>query len=114
MAAVLIVDDEEMIRTLASMILKSAGYQVLTAANGVEGVALYRSYAKRIDLVITDLKMPVMDGYRMVRLIRETNGAARIICMSGFADEEIPQGVMFLSKPFGPDKLLASVAKVLG
>jgi two-component system cell cycle response regulator CpdR len=66
MAVILVADDEEMIRALAKAALASAGHEVLTAANGLEAVALYRSFPKLIALVITDMKMPLMDGHGLL------------------------------------------------
>lgn len=105
MATILIADDEDAIRSLVSLILTSAGYKVLAAVNGLEAATLYRSYSPSIDLVITDLKMPVMDGYELVRLIRDQHPDARIICMSGHAEQGFPQGATILPKPFLPDQL---------
>ncbi len=113
MSVVLVVDDEEMVRKLAAMILKSAGHQVLEAGNGVEGISLYRSYSKRIDVVVTDLKMPVMDGHEMVRMIRAANPKARIVCMSGYTEQDPPEGTIFLEKPFRPDVLRETVGSLL-
>ncbi len=113
MSVVLVVDDEEMVRKLACMILQTAGHQVLEAANGVEGISLYRSYAKRIGVVVTDLKMPVMDGHELVRMIRQANPNARIVCMSGYTEQEPPAGTVFLEKPFRPDALRDLVAGLL-
>ena len=105
MAVVLAVDDEEGIRKLVTLILAADGHEVLTACNGVEGIALYRSYPDRIQLVITDMKMPVMDGAELVHLIRETRPEAKIICMSGYTETAFPDGVTVLWKPFKPDEL---------
>jgi len=95
------------------MILVSAGYRVLTAANGVEEVALYRSYTTQIDLVITDLNMPVLDGYQAVLLIHETKPDAKIICMTGYAGQPVPDCTKFLAKPFTPPELVQCVAESL-
>ena len=114
MATILVADDEEAIRVLVSAILKAAGHQVITAANGLEAVALYRSSPDQFDLVITDVHMPVMDGYQAVDLIRESRRDARIICMSAHAENGVPAGVEFLEKPFGVAGLRACVEKVLG
>lgn len=114
MATILVADDEEGIRLLVSLVLKQAGHETITAANGVEAVALYRSSPDRFDLVITDLRMPVMDGYHVVQLVRDTRPNAKIICMSGYAGEGLPAGVEFLSKPFRGEELRASIKKLLG
>ncbi|MEX2260912.1 MAG: response regulator [Bryobacteraceae bacterium] len=113
MATILVVDDDETICRLAARILSSVGHQVLTAANGLEAIALYRSYSTQIDMVVTDLTMPVMDGYQEVLLIRETRPDAKIICMSGYSDTSCPEGALFLQKPFLPEALRQSVDKVL-
>jgi two-component system cell cycle sensor histidine kinase/response regulator CckA len=114
MAVVLIAEDEPAIRKLAGLALTSVGYQVLTAANGVEAVALFRSTPDRIDLVITDLRMPVMDGYQLVRLVRQTRPKAKVICMSGYAADGVPADVTFLAKPFTPASLRACAEQALG
>ena len=113
MATILVADDEEMVRGLASLVLRSAGHQVITAANGVEAVALFRSSPDKFDVIVTDLRMPVMDGRQVVRLVRETKPGARIVCMSGYAEQGIPNDVEFLCKPFLPGALRESVDKLL-
>ena len=113
MATILVAEDEDSIRKLMEMILVSAGYRVLTAANGVEEVALYRSYTTQIDLVITDLNMPVLDGYQAVLLIHETKPDAKIICMTGYAGQPVPDCTKFLAKPFTPPELVQCVAESL-
>jgi CheY-like chemotaxis protein len=113
MAVILVADDEEMVRTLVSRVLKSAGHEVMTAANGLEAVAIFRSFPKRIALVITDLRMPVMDGYQVVKLVREAGFDTRIICMTGYA-ETVPECTQFLVKPFRMEELRKCVEQVLG
>jgi len=112
MAMILVADDEEMILHLVSGILKSAGHDTVEAHNGLEAVSLFRSYPKRFDLVITDLKMPTMDGFQAVKLIRETRPAMKIICMSGYS-EAFPSDVVCLAKPFLPRNLIEAVEKTL-
>jgi len=105
MATILVADDEESILKLVSLVLTTAGHKVLTASNGVEAVALYRSYNKLIDVVLTDLNMPVLDGYQVVLLIRQTKPNVKVICMTGNIAQPIPEGVLLLQKPFVPAKL---------
>ncbi len=114
MATILVAEDEEPVRLLVSLILKAAGHQVVAAANGVEAVALYRSSPDRFDLVLTDIKMPVMDGYRVIELVKQTRPRAKIVCMSAWAEEGLPPGIAFLQKPFAAKDLRASVEKALG
>jgi len=113
MAVILLVDDEPSVVKLVSTVLGSLGHETLTALNGLEGLAIYRSYAGLIDLIITDLQMPVMDGYELVGRIRETNPNARIMCMSGFSDREAPANVRFLRKPFQLNELKGCIREIL-
>jgi CheY-like chemotaxis protein len=113
MAVILVVDDEEMIRSLVKVVLTSAGHSILTAANGLEAIALFRSFRSRIDLVITDLKMPVVDGYEVVRTILKDQPGTRIICMTGYSDEPVPQKTILMLKPFLPNQLRTEVEHIL-
>jgi two-component system cell cycle response regulator CpdR len=113
MAVILVADDEETIRSLVALALTSAGHQVLTAANGLEALALFRSFPSRIDLVITDLKMPVMDGFEFVRTIQRDQPDAKIMCMTAYSDRPCPQGTTLLPKPFRIDQLREAVDRIM-
>jgi CheY-like chemotaxis protein len=95
------------------MILTTAGYEVIAASNGLEGISIFRSSPRRFALILTDLRMPVMDGNQLVHLVRETTPEAKIICMSGYTEDPIPGKVVFVQKPFQPARLLEAVKKVL-
>ena len=112
MAVILVADDEVMVRNLVTLALTSVGHEVMAASNGLEAVALFRSYPKRIALVITDMKMPIMDGHEVVKLVREAKPDARIICMSAYT-EGFPECTRILHKPFRMDELRDCVAKAL-
>ena len=114
MAMILIADDEPDIRRLLTLVLRSAGHQTMAAANGLEAVALFRSYADSIDLVITDLTMPVMDGYQAIQRIRQSRPGTKIICMSGYSEQPVDGAMLFLNKPFLPKDLLTAVEKLVG
>lgn len=114
MATILLIDDEQAIRGLIFSILRSAGHEVVTASNGLEGIALFRSSPDRFDVVLTDLQMPTMNGQQFVRLARETSACVKIICMSGFTSEAIPENTEFLQKPFAAAALRECVDKLLG
>jgi CheY-like chemotaxis protein len=114
MAVILVADDEEMVRAFATIVLRRAGHDVVAARDRFEAVRLYRTSTHLIDLVITDIAMPVMDGPQAVQLIRAARPEARIICMSGNAGKECPPGVLFLQKPFTPDALCSCVSDLLG
>jgi two-component system cell cycle sensor histidine kinase/response regulator CckA len=112
-ATILLIDDEQAIRQLVDSMLRSAGHDVVTASNGLEGIALFRSSPDRFNLVLTDLQMPTMNGQQFVRLARETSACVKIICMSGFTSEAIPENTEFLQKPFSAAALRACVDKLL-
>lgn len=117
---ILVVDDEEPIREAARATLEGFGYKVLTAANGAEGKAIFEKQKDEIDLVITDMAMPVMGGNEMITGIKAVDPTARIIAMSGMIDrkqsgETEPAGIeTLLSKPFTAEMLLRAVNKAVG
>lgn len=113
MAVVLVADDDACIRHLICTVLKSAGHRCFEAANGLEAVALFRSNRDSVDLVITDMTMPVMDGREVIARIRETRSAVPVICMSGYTDCPMPPGVHPLPKPFTAPRLLKIIAEIL-
>ena len=113
MAVILVVDDEQPIRKLLEILLQRAGHEVLLASNGLEAVALFRSYADHISVVVSDLTMPVMNGHQAIRSIREGRPNAKIICMTGYTNEDMPEGVVLISKPFKPAEILSSIESLL-
>jgi CheY-like chemotaxis protein len=113
MAVVLVVDDNESIRSFVSTLLESAGHQIVTAANGAEAVAVYRTSRSPIDLVVTDLNMPTMDGVQEILRIRVTNPNAKFICMTGASADRCPAGIALVNKPFSVPEFLSCVEDVL-
>jgi CheY-like chemotaxis protein len=115
MAGVLVVDDDAGIRQLVVLILQQDGHDVLWAANGLEGLMVYFSYRTRIDLVLTDIDMPQMNGVDLAFRIRAQDPSRKIMLMSGRAPEgaKLPEDCRFLPKPFLPDQLLACVKEAL-
>ncbi|MBI3969251.1 MAG: response regulator [Chloroflexi bacterium] len=116
-AHVLVVDDEEPIRKLITFTLADDGYDVVAAANGA--IALEHVYAHTPDLILLDMKMPVMDGWAFARAYRELPPPhAPIICMTAARDagercvEIAADGV--LGKPFTLGELLTVVGQHLG
>jgi len=112
MATILIADDERAIRALLKDALLRAGHSVYEASNGLEAVAIFRSYANDIDVIVMDMTMPVMNGAQAILRIRETRPNVRVICISGFSDTEIPQGP-FLQKPFSLGALVSLITELL-
>ena len=115
MAAVLVVEDDAGVRDLVVLILKQKGYDVLSASNGVEGLMVYYSYRSHVDLVLTDIDMPQMNGLELVTRIRTADPSKKILIMSGRAPDDFDGRVAcpILSKPFGPNQLLEAVDGIL-
>jgi CheY-like chemotaxis protein len=109
-AKVLVVDDEPLVRRLTRRILEEAGHRVYEAANGLEAVSAFNEHAP-FDLVVSDIRMPTMDGQELSTFLRRLTPPIPIILMSAF-DEMVP-GRLVLQKPFHPDQLMARVREVL-
>jgi CheY-like chemotaxis protein len=116
---VLVVDDEDSIREITRGTLETFGYQVLTANDGTEALAIYADRKNEIAVVLTDMVMPFMDGPAMIRALQRMNPHVRIIAASGLgttqrAGEGALEGVsVFLTKPYTAEKLLKTLAQVL-
>ncbi len=111
---ILFVDDEEMLLTMAQMILSSYGYTVLTASSGQKALELFAQHRKKIDLVITDLVMPNMSGRELTEKIRALAPDTRIMWSSGYVRISSPEEQeRYLQKPFSSQDLLRKVKQVL-
>lgn len=116
---VLIVDDEENIRKVAEATLLRFGYEVITAIDGTDAIAVYSQHKDKIAVVLTDLAMPYMDGNALIRALRKLDPKIRVIAMSGLISEgqtaELKNlGVSdFLSKPYSAASLLEALKKAL-
>lgn len=116
---ILLVEDEAQVRNLSKEILELYGYSVLTAANGAAGLQTGEEFQGRIDLVLTDVIMPLMSGRELIDKWKVFRPESKVLYMSGFTDDAIihhgvlDDGVFFLQKPFSPDSLAAKVREVL-
>lgn len=115
---VLLVEDDEALRRLGERVLSEAGYDVSTALNGRDALACLERLGGPVNLVISDVIMPSMNGREMVKEIRRRGLAARVLFVSGYNEEAVDNqvaepGVGFLAKPFAPDVLLCKVREVL-
>ncbi|MCW2369720.1 two-component system cell cycle sensor histidine kinase/response regulator CckA [Sphingobium sp. B11D3D] len=114
---ILLVEDEDMVRNVAERALARQGYTVVTASDGEQGLARLAE-AERIDLLISDVVMPGMDGPTMVRHVRESHPAIPVLFMSGYAEEQLRksidiENVAFLPKPFSVSQLAEAARDVL-
>jgi len=116
---ILLVEDEEAVRSFAARALRMRGYNVLEAGGGEEALEIVRREGDKIDLVITDVVMPNMDGPTMVRHVKVLKPDMEVIFMSGYAEEafrrndQTSENIHFLPKPFGLKQLAAKVKEVL-
>ena len=107
---VLIVDDEELLLTMSEMVLTSFGYRVLTAANGRQALDIIERSDSHVDLVVTDLVMPHMDGHQLIQHLQNVAPGLRIICTSGnFRPSNRELGVTYMQKPSTSQDLLRVV-----
>jgi two-component system cell cycle sensor histidine kinase/response regulator CckA len=115
---VLLVEDEDMVRTVAERALTRAGYEVTPCANGEEGLAAITERAVQFDIVVSDVVMPGMDGPAMVREIRAHHPKLPVLFMSGYAEEQLRRDIdipdmHFIAKPFSVAAIGDKVGAVL-
>ena len=93
------------------MILKQKGYEVLAASNGLEGLMVYSSYRSHLDLVLTDVDMPQMNGIELANRIRASDPFKKVLLMSGRTpdDRKAMENFSLLPKPFLPNQLMEAV-----
>ena len=110
---ILVVEDEALLRIVVVEILQEAGYAVLQAPDGASGCEIMKT-GTPIDLLISDIKMPGMSGYDVARAGREMKPALRILLMTGYAQEPLPDnmrgyGIEVIHKPFDFDEFVRRV-----
>lgn len=115
---VLLVDDENAIRKMVRLILERAGYVVLDAGNGKEGLQVCQSHPGRIDLLLSDIVMPELSGCELAEGALRLRPQLKIIFMSGYHDDTVLDGdvrrsAAFLRKPFTPGDLAITVGAAL-
>jgi len=117
---ILLVEDAQPVRELASELLESNGYKVLQAANGADAVRLAEKYQEPIQLLLSDVVMPGLDGRKLADHMVRTHPGIKVLYMSGFTDDAIvhhgvlDSGVALLEKPFTKASLLRKVREILG
>jgi CheY-like chemotaxis protein len=116
---ILVVEDEDSVRGLTCRILERQGYRVIAAHHGREAVEIASTEPGRIDLVLTDIVMPGMNGRGLVERLAGIRPAIKSLYMSGYTDDDIIRrgfiepSKSFLQKPFTSEALLQTVRKVL-
>jgi PAS domain S-box-containing protein len=116
---ILIVEDEDSLRHLAHRILESRGYTVLDAANGQEALEVMARHGRQVDLVVSDVVMPVMGGRELVERLLPVYPLLRVLFMTGYTEDTLLQhriaefGITVLEKPFTPEKLARAVRTTL-
>lgn len=116
---VLMIDDEEHLRITTTEILKSCGYTVITACDGIEGIETYTSRGDDIDMVLLDMAMPIMSGKEVYIKLRKINPNIKVLLTSGFKEDERVRQVLklgvngFIQKPFSMVDLSKRVYEVI-
>jgi PAS domain S-box-containing protein len=116
---ILLVDDEQELRTLGAIRLKKIGFSTITAADGLEALDIYRQQQDEIDLILLDLLMPEMDGTETYHCLREISRTVPIVFCSGCSIKELSVNILddeqtgFLKKPYKPDQLQTILLEIL-
>jgi two-component system, cell cycle sensor histidine kinase and response regulator CckA len=116
---ILLVEDEDPVRAVNSRALSARGYTVLEAASGVEALEIYQGLDRPVDLVVSDVVMPEMDGPTLLGELRKLHPQLKVIFVSGYAEEafrkNLPEGEQFsfLPKPFSLKQLVETVKTVM-
>ena len=116
---ILLVDDEQSVRSIVMKILRRANYNVLEADGGESALAVSESHAGTIDLVISDLYMPGLHGPAVAEKLSAVRPGLKVLFISGYADNDVvgrtgvPPGSNFLQKPFSGQDLTAAVSAAL-
>jgi PAS domain S-box-containing protein len=118
-ATILIVDDEEMVRTLSSAMLQAFGYDTLAAVDGQDALEIFRQEGDRISLVLLDQSMPRMDGLEVFTQMRRLRPGVKVLLASGYSEDEVSERFKgldlngFIQKPFNVKHLAEEVLRLL-
>jgi CheY-like chemotaxis protein len=116
---VLLVDDEAAILEMTKATLEAHEYKVLTASDGTEAVAVYAHHQKEIEVVVTDMMMPYLNGSNTIRALQKLNPAVKILVVSGLmGNEQVAEvagtsEIAFLQKPYTAESLLMTLQHVI-
>jgi len=116
---ILLVDDDEIVRKFVLHVLQASGYAVIEASNGPEALRIANEHTGPINLLLTDIKMPKMNGRELAERLMPLRPGVKVLYISGHTDSAtvnemaLQRGANFLQKPFTPDRLTTKVRKVL-
>ncbi len=113
MTTVLVVDDDAQLRKLNAEVLMLEGFKVLLASDGLEALSVIQR--SKVDFLLTDFRMPNMDGMELIVELRERGFLLPILLLSAYYDEHVhvPSDVYVLRKPIEPDKLVNAIGNLL-
>ena len=116
---ILVIDDEEVVRNVTSAILEHAGYKVISAVSGYEGLEIFSHFYRHIHCVLLDLSMPCLRGNLVYARIKACDPEAKVVLMSGHNDKQVMQEFAndsisgFLKKPFEPQSLIGLLENLI-
>lgn len=116
---VLLVEDDEQVRSFIRMLLSTNGYEVLEASTGAEGLDIAENKSTAIDLLLSDMLLPELSGYDLAQKALELRPQMKVLFMTGYVEGDIVQrciselGASFLDKPFQPATLLGRVQEAI-
>ena len=116
-ATILLVDDDEALRRFVRRILIEQGFHVIEASDGAEALEVASAYAEPVDLLLTDVIMPKVNGLVLAQRLLQQRPGIGVLYMSGYVEKSMllakhPESIL-LQKPFTPDALIAAVRQVL-
>jgi two-component system cell cycle sensor histidine kinase/response regulator CckA len=117
--AVLVVEDEEMLLESVTQVLEAKGYQVLTAADGTEGLEIYSRHRDDVAVVLMDMGLPKLGGWEVFQKMKAVNPRVKVVLASGYLDPYIKSEMLkagakdFIQKPYVPEQILTRVRRVI-
>jgi CheY-like chemotaxis protein len=109
----LVVDDEPRVRGYLRTVMQNGGFETLEADNGVQALAELRGCAKHVDLIVSDVNMPLMNGHVLASRVRSEFPTTAIVLITGYTATPAPDGPPVLQKPFLPAVLLQAATEAL-
>ena len=115
---ILLVEDDDGVRAVTESTLKKYGYNVISAPNGEEAICVYDEYNSKIDLLLTDVIMPVMGGRELAEKLVEKHNNLKVLFFSGYTDDSIvrhgiiSEGMEFIQKPYSQTELARKIKSI--